>query len=47
MSCFYYLKLANDYTGPLNAFTLQNLSNDFTLLAINLLKLDNVIQSYP
>ena len=45
--CLYYLKLANDYTGPLSSFTLQNLSNDFTLLAINLLKLDAVIQTYP
>lgn len=45
--CLYYLKLANDYTGPLNAFTLQNLSNDFTLLSINLLKLDTVMSSYP
>ena len=45
--CLYYLKLANDYTGPLTSFTLQNLSNDFTLLAINLLNLDSVIQTYP
>ncbi|HYU54825.1 MAG TPA: hypothetical protein VEL71_01275 [Candidatus Dormibacteraeota bacterium] len=45
--CLYYLKVANDYTGPLTSFTLQNLSNDFTLLAINLLKLDAVIQTYP
>ena len=45
--CLYYLKLANDYTGPLTSFTLQNLSNDFTLLSINLLKLDRVIQTYP
>jgi len=45
--CFYYLKLANDYTGPLDSFTLQNLSNDFTLLSMNLLRLDSVIQTYP
>ena len=45
--CLYYLKLANDYTGPLTSFTLQNLSNDFTLLSINLLNLDGVIQRYP
>ena len=45
--CLYYLKLANDYTGPLTSFTLQNLSNDFTLLSINLLRLDDVIQRYP
>ena len=45
--CLYYLKLANDYTGPLTSFTLQNLSNDFTLLSINLLKIDDVIQKYP
>jgi len=45
--CLYYLKLANDYTGPLTSFTLQNLSNDFTLLSINLLNLDDVIQRYP
>ena len=45
--CLYYLKLANDYTGPLTSFTLQNLSNDFTLLSIDLLKLDTVISSYP
>jgi hypothetical protein len=45
--CLYYLKLANDYTGPLTSFTLQNLSNDFTLLSIDLLRLDAVIQSYP
>jgi len=45
--CLYYLKLANDYTGRLTSFTLQNLSNDFTLLAINLLNLDSVIQTYP
>ena len=45
--CLYYLKLANDYTGPLDSFTLQNLSNDFTLLAMNLLNLDTVIQTYP
>jgi len=32
---------------PLTSFTLQNLSNDFTLLAINLLNLDSVIQTYP
>src|SRR2546430_16203710 len=44
--CLYSLKLANDYPGPLSSFTLQNLSNDFTLLAINLLKLDAVIQTY-
>src|SRR5205809_3064296 len=43
----YYLKLANDNTGPLTSFTLQNLSNDFTRLAINLLTLDSVIQTYP
>ena len=45
--CLYYLKLANDFTGPLDSFTLQNLSNDFTLLAMNLLNLDSVIQTYP
>ena len=45
--CLYYLKLANDNTGPLTSFTLQNLSNDFTLLSINLLNLDDVIQRYP
>src|SRR5437667_4654365 len=45
--CLYYLKLANDNTGPLTSFTLQNLSNDFTRLAINLLTLDSVIQTYP
>ena len=45
--CLYYLKLANDYTGPLTSFTLQNLSNDFTILSINLLRLDDVIQRYP
>jgi len=45
--CFYYTKLANDYTGPLTSFTLQNLSNDFTLLSIDLLKLDSLIQSFP
>ena len=45
--CFYYLKLANDYTGPLDSFTLQNLSNDFTLISMNLLKLDSLIQTYP
>src|SRR5207244_2660972 len=32
---------------PLTSITLQNLSNDFTLLAINLLNLDSVIQTYP
>ena len=45
--CLYYTKLANDYTGPLTSFTLQNLSNDFTLLSIDLLKLDSLIQSFP
>ena len=45
--CFYYTKLANDFTGPLTSFTLQNLSNDFTLLSIDLLRLDTLIQSYP
>ena len=45
--CLYYIKLANDYTGPLTSFTLQNLSNDFTLLSIDLLKLDSLIQSFP
>src|SRR5207247_9110963 len=43
----YYLKQATDTTGPLTSFTLQNLSNDFTLLSINLLNLDGVIQRYP
>src|SRR5438309_11504110 len=45
--CLYYVKLANDYAGPLTSFTLQNLSNDFTRLAINLSTLDSVIQTYP
>ncbi len=45
--CFYYTKLANDFTGPLTSFTPQNLSNDFTLLSIDLLKLDALVQSYP
>jgi len=45
--CLYYTKLANDHTGPLTSFTLQNLSNDFTLLSIDLLKLDTLIQGYP
>src|SRR5438876_11858959 len=45
--CFFSIKLAYSYTGPLTSFTLQNLSNDFTLLAINLLNLDSVIQTYP
>src|SRR5207245_299830 len=44
---FGYTQLANDFTGPLTSFTLQNLSNDFTLLSIDLLKLDTLIQSYP